>query len=284
MFQRTDLTSRKAPNGAGLRDTVFLREVLEELYARLNRREYVHPDPLEFLYAYEDVRDREIAGLVASGLAYGRVAQVLKSVRWVLDRMPQPARFLAGATRKSLISAIGGFKHRFTTGIDLADMLWNARQAIEKHGSLEACFTSGLQGEDETVVGALGGFACALSGGEGCASYLAPSPEGGSACKRLNLYLRWMARRDDVDPGGWTSVPASKLVVPLDTHMFRIGRELGLTERKQADLKTALEITGAFREISPEDPVKYDFALTRLGIRSDMDTDELFERCIGRRG
>ena len=261
------------------KDVAFLREVMEELYARLNRREYVHPDPLEFLYAYDDIRDREVAGLVASSLAYGRVAQVLKSVGWVLDRMAQPARYLASATRKTLISDFGGFKHRFTTGADLADMLWNARAAIEKHGSLESCFVSGMKDSDDTVIPALGGFACALSGGEGCASYLAPAPAGGSACKRLNLYLRWMARRDDVDPGGWTRVPASKLVAPLDTHMFQIGRELRLTERKQADLKTALEITAAFREICREDPVKYDFSLTRLGIRSDMDTDELFERC-----
>ncbi|MFC1474950.1 TIGR02757 family protein, partial [bacterium] len=96
--------------------------------------------------------------------------------------------------------------------------------------------------------------------------YLTPAPRRGSACKRMNLFLRWMVRRDDVDPGPWTDVPASKLVVPLDTHMHRISSGMGLTSRKQADLKTAIEITDAFRAISPEDPVRYDFALTRLGI------------------
>ena len=88
--------------------------------------------------------------------------------------------------------------------------------------------------------------------------------------KRLNLFLRWMVRRDDVDPGGWDSVSRGRLVVPLDTHLFRIARTLGFTDRKSADLAAALEITDRFREIAPDDPVRYDFALTRLGIRADL--------------
>ncbi len=95
---------------------------------------------------------------------------------------------------------------------------------------------------------------------------LLPSPGKGSACKRLNLFLRWMVRSDDVDPGGWSGVDAGKLIVPLDTHMHRMGLEVGLTRRKQADMQAALEVTRAFRTIAPEDPVRYDFALTRLGI------------------
>ena len=95
-------------------------------------------------------------------------------------------------------------------------------------------------------------------------------PDKGSACKRLNLFLRWMVREDNVDPGGWNQVPASMLIIPLDTHMHRIGHSFQLTSRKQADMRTALEITKAFREMSPQDPVRYDFSLTRLGIRNDM--------------
>ena len=97
-----------------------------------------------------------------------------------------------------------------------------------------------------------------------------PWPSRGSACKRLNLYLRWMIRSDEVDPGGWSGVHPRKLIVPLDTHMHRIGREWGFTRRKAADMKTALEITEAFRSINELDPVKYDFALTRTGIRKDV--------------
>jgi uncharacterized protein (TIGR02757 family) len=279
---RPEGDTRRKEGGVALApasDRVLL-DALDDLYERLNRREYVHPDPLEFLYAYDDVRDREIAGLVASSLAYGRVAQILKSVAAILAKMPRPAEFLASATRRSLKSAFTGFKHRFSTGGDIALMLYGAKGAIEKHGSLGECFTSGLSASDRTIVPALTRFVDELSGGEDlCRSYLLPSPEAGSACKRLNLYLRWMVRRDAVDPGGWTGVPAAKLLVPLDTHMHRFCGQLAMTARKQADLTAAIEITDAFRRIAPEDPVKYDFALTRLGIRSDMDPGPFFERC-----
>ncbi|MCD6487215.1 MAG: TIGR02757 family protein, partial [Syntrophobacterales bacterium] len=100
---------------------------------------------------------------------------------------------------------------------------------------------------------------------------LLPSPAKGSACKRLNLFLRWMVRHDDVDPGGWDDISSSKLIIPLDTHMHRICLALGITKRKQADMKTALEITRSFQVMAPHDPVRYDFALTRLGIRKDTD-------------
>jgi uncharacterized protein (TIGR02757 family) len=102
---------------------------------------------------------------------------------------------------------------------------------------------------------------------------LLPSPGRGSACKRLNLFLRWMVRSDEVDTGVWQGVAASKLIVPLDTHMHRIAGQMGLTQRKQPDMRTALEITDRFRSIAPMDPVRYDFALTRLGIRQALDTN-----------
>ena len=104
---------------------------------------------------------------------------------------------------------------------------------------------------------------------------MGPDPAAGSACKRLHLFLRWMVRSDDVDPGPWTSVPAGKLVIPLDTHLHRLAAKLGATRRRSADRTTALEITEAFRRIRPDDPVRYDFALTRLGIRPDVQAPEL---------
>ncbi len=258
----------------------IIREALDELYCRYNRRTFVHPDPLEFLYDYDDLRDREVVGLVASSLAYGRVAQILKSVSRVLERMPSPSAFLRRATSDSLRSAFSGFKHRFATGEELSAMLFGAKRVIERYGSLHACFTSALRDDHPTVLPAVSVFTTELiSGSGGCVGHLLPRPERGSACKRINLFLRWMVRRDEVDPGGWSGVPASKLIVPLDTHMHRICRALGLTDRKQADMRTAVEITEAFREIAPDDPVRYDFAITRLGIRSDTDLDEFLGRC-----
>ena len=258
-------------------DRELLRRALDELYERYNNRDFVHPDPLEFLYAYDNVRAREIAGLVASSLAYGRVQQILKSVALVLDAMGDPVDFVANATKGQMSSAFAGFRHRFTTGEEIARMLWGARGMIRRCGSLEAGLAEGMRGEAGNVLPALARFAAELSGECRACGSLVASPADGSACKRMNLFLRWMVRRDAVDPGGWDSIPASKLVVPLDTHMFRIAGALGFTMRKSADLKAAVEITEAFREFAPEDPVKYDFALTRLGIRRDDDTGHFFE-------
>lgn len=248
---------------------------LDKLYRKYNRRKYVHPDPLEFLYGYPDIRDREIVGLIAASLAYGRVAQILKSVKKVLDKMrSSPREFLNAASERSLAQNFAGFKHRFTTDVELVSLLTGMQRAISTHGSLNECFLAGMGRQDATVSDALAIFAQELAC---CSSFLAPSPRNGSACKRLNLYLRWMVRKDAVDPGGWHGVSRSKLIVPLDTHMARIGRALGLTGRKSPNWGMTLEITAAFRALAPDDPVKYDFALTRFGIRDDMDMDELWK-------
>jgi uncharacterized protein (TIGR02757 family) len=255
-----------------------LKDRLDSLYTRCNHRRYAQPDPLQFLYDYEDRRDREIVGLVASSLAYGRVSQILASVSLVLARMRSPAVFLHGAGKRELVDTFEDFRHRFTSGADLADLLYGARCAIEDYGSLEACFRAGLADGDETVVPALSRFTREIWRPlqEGC-HYLLPDPARGSACKRAFLFLRWMIRKDAVDPGGWQDIAASRLVVPLDTHMYRISRDLDFTRRRQANLKTALEITARFREIEPDDPVKYDFTLTRFGIRAEMDRAELID-------
>ena len=254
--------------------------VLEGLYGQCNRREYVHPDPLEFLYPDHEPRDRELAGLVASSLAYGRVTQILKSVSLVLERMnPSPFSFLLHATEKTLRSRFSNFKHRFTTGEELVRMLLGAKGAVEQYGSLHECFIAGLEEEDGNVLEALTAFVATLTHKfHHDRNSLLPSPAKGSACKRLNLFLRWMVRQDAVDPGGWSKVPPSKLVVPLDTHMHRIGLLLNLTTRRQADMRTALEVTRSFAFLSPTDPTRYDFVLTRFGIRKDMGLDALMQK------
>ncbi len=255
-------------------------DLLERLYADLNHREYVHPDPLEFLYDYDDPADREVVSLVASSLAYGRVKQILRSVSAVLAKLgPRPACRLAETTPSRLRRSLAGFKHRFNTGEHVAALLIGAKRVIAQFGSLETCFNEGLHHDDTTVLPALGVFAGRIiEAAEGKCGHLLPDPAAGSACKRLNLMLRWLARQDEVDPGGWSCVGPEKLIVPLDTHMHKIAVTLGVTRRKTANIRTALEITTAFRRISPDDPVKYDFALTRLGIRDDMEVSEFLTR------
>lgn len=258
------------------------REKLDALYGAYNHRDFVHPDPLEFLYHYPVLQDREIVALVASSLAYGRVEQILKSVSLVLDRVgPSPFHFLMTSSPESLLSGFSGFKHRFTAGNELAWMLWGARCAIEKYGSLLECFLAGWNDKESTVLPGLAAFVKAFPVKiAGCWSGFLPSPARGSACKRLNLFMRWMVRHDAVDPGGWGQIPPSKLIVPLDVHMHGISLHLGLTNRKTADLRTAVEVTQAFQKIVPEDPVRYDFALTRLGIRKGMPLPPGLRRAI----
>ena len=250
---------------------------LDGIYNRYNRRNFVHPDPLEFLYSYKDIRDREIAGLIASALAYGRVAQILKSVSFVLDTMDEsPYLFLQNFDKKFFLQRFKQFKHRFADGKSLAALLSGTKKVIERFGSLNQCFISGLSPDHENTFFAMTFFVDELTSSGNNPGHLIASPKKGSACKRMHLFLRWMVRKDRVDPGGWKGIDKSKLIVPIDTHMLKIGSMFGFTSRKQADIKTALEITEGFKTFFPKDPVKYDFALTRFGIRDDMNIKSLF--------
>ncbi|MCL4417693.1 MAG: TIGR02757 family protein [Actinobacteria bacterium] len=243
------------------------KDQLEKLYGKYNNKKYIHPDPLEFLYNYEDNADREVVGLVAASLAYGKVTQILKSVALVLEKLsPGPASAIAGTSVLILKKMFAGFKHRFTTGEELAIFLFNIGEILQKYGSINSCFTADFD-ESKEMLPSILSFIKKLRAGE-CEGHnsLVPIPNGKCAYKRMNLYLRWMIRKDEVDPGVWSGISPSKLIIPLDTHMHRISLSYKLTERKQADFNTALEITRAFKKFSPGDPVKYDFALTRLGI------------------
>jgi len=258
-----------------------VKKALEKLYKRYNRREYVHPDPLEFLYEYEGTADKEIVGLVASALAYGKVKQILKSVRRVLDVLgPNPSEYLKNVRPASLRKSLKDFKHRFATGKDVTMLLNGAKKLQKEYGSLNEAFAAGMNGDGSTA-SAVFKFAEKLRGREMADSHIIPRPECGSACKRLHLYIKWMVRKDDVDPGGWQGVDKSKLVIPLDTHMHKLGLALGWTKRNQGDIRTAVEITEAMKEFTPNDPAKYDFALTRLGIRDDTDMDAFVRECAG---
>ncbi len=256
-------------------DREKLRECLERIYAEYNRRELIHPDPLEFLWRYGNTADREIAGLVASGLAYGRVGQILKSTEKVLGLLgPSPSETLAGLSEKELLRALGDFRHRFTTAPEMAALLSSA-SSIQREWGLMGNMLGALMAEG-SYDAALDGFARGILNGAGldrCS--LLPRPSRGSACKRLHLFMRWMVRSDDVDPGGWEDIPPSVLMVPVDVHMYRLSIGLGFTERKTATRLTAMDVTGGFRLINPDDPVKYDFSLTRMGIQG-RESDELF--------
>jgi len=241
----------------------------KKTYSDFNKPEFIHPDPLEFVWRYESGADREIVGLIAACLAYGNVTQILKSVEKVLSPMgSSPSAWLGKTGQEAIKKTFTTFKHRFTTGAEMAVFLLNIKRALEKHGSLENLFLEGYDKSEITVENAIYKFVNNFNA-LGCAPSLTPRPEHKSSFKRVNLYLRWMVRKDAVDPGVWTGVSAAKLIIPLDTHMRQVSMGMGITKRKDTSMKTAAEITAYFRKIEPEDPVKYDFSLTRAGIRKN---------------
>jgi uncharacterized protein (TIGR02757 family) len=241
----------------------------------------------------------EIAAFLASALAYGRVEQIEKSLDNLLGRLgDSPYEFVIGFDKKKR-RALKDFKHRFTTGDDISDLLMLFRKIISRHGSLERYFARGYNPGDKNIIPALSEFCNSLLNIHAVAhkgqtsrglKYLLVSPAGGSACKRLNLFLRWMVRDDDFDTGLWKSIDKAKLIVPVDVHMSRLCKILGLYDRKTVSLPAAIEITESFAEIEPADPVKYDFALSRIGIlencngrlRKGCELCELFGFCSRR--
>jgi uncharacterized protein (TIGR02757 family) len=272
-----------------------LKAVLEKLYDKYNRRELIKPDPLQFVYEYSKPADMEIAGLLAACLAYGRVEQIESSIRNLLGRMGRsPFDFVENFTHKDR-PQLQDFKHRFNTGDDISDLLVLLQRALAECGSIEKFFLRPCAEADENIVPALSRFCDSLLDmhagprSKGLVFLLA-GPNHGGAAKRLNLFLRWMVRGDDVDAGLWRSVDKSKLIVPVDVHIARLCRILGFHNHNNVSLKTAVEITRNFAVVEPTDPVKYDFALSRIGIlenctgrrRDDCNVCELLPWCLKR--
>jgi len=259
------------------RDLLRLR--LEELYRQDDHR-FVTPDPLEFVRAQETDADREVVGVLASGLAFGTVVQIKRSIAAVLEVLgPRPAEAVATLDPREAAARLRGFRHRWVNGRDVACLMYLTRQMRASHGTVEAFFAEGLSPGDEDVGRALASFsarALALSHGglyrgrglpsDAGVRYFLPSPAAGSACKRLNLFLRWMSRRDGVDLGVWRRPDPSQLVLPLDAHTYAIARRIRLTRYRSPGWAMALDVTRRLRQLDPADPVKYDFAFHRMGL------------------
>lgn len=254
----------------------------EEAYARYNRREFVSPDPLETIYPFPRTEDREVAAFLVSSIAYGRVAMILRSAGRLLELLgPSPAEYLRTVSPFALSRETEPFRHRFTSGAEIAALMSGIGRILREYGSIEELLAVSF-GRTRDVLEGISNFVETVRSKSSLGSrFLLPSPSDGSACKRFFLFLKWMVRRDDVDPGGWTVLKPRDLLIPMDVHMFRICSTLGLTRRKQPDLKTAVEVTALFREILPEDPAKFDFVLTRFGIRKELSESSFLEQCRG---
>ncbi len=245
------------------------RAALEVLYLHFNRAEFRASDPVEFVWSFPERADREVAAWAAAALAYGRVASIRAALADLNRRWEnQPAAFVFQASVPEQRAALRGFTHRWTRDTHLLGLLgaWRA-------GGPE--IPQQLRGRPDARA-ALGALLPALrSAAPEDPGHLLPDPRAGSACKRLAMWLRWMVRSDAIDPGLWSAeLSPAQLWVPLDTHMFRISGLLGLTRRRQPDGEAARRITAAYARICPEDPVRYDFALTRLGMGTQGDDEK----------
>lgn len=251
---------------------------LEALYRSFDAVESA-TDPIQIVRRYPDAEDREIAGFCAAGLAFGRVSSVLRSIEALMAVMgPRPASFVRRfdpARHGVPLLSVG---HRWIRGRDLVALLIVLRGMLARSGSIESFFLAGDDPASADVGAALDSFSARALAIDHAAAYggrmpvragvrhFFPRPSAGSACKRLNLFLRWMVRADRVDLGVWRRVSPSRLIVPLDTHVIRLGRCLGLTRYASPGWKMAADITAALRRLDPEDPVRYDFALCHVGM------------------
>jgi uncharacterized protein (TIGR02757 family) len=251
---------------------------LDRLYDAYNREDSA-ADPVQIVRRYADPRDQEVIGFCAAALAFGRVQSVLNTVNTLAGALgPSPAAWLRRFDPAAPHPELRAMVHRWIRGADIVALLWILRQMIEASGSIEGFFVEGLAPDAVDVADALDSFsqralALDLRAAYGRrlptragVCYFFPRPSAGSGCKRLNLYLRWMVRRDQIDLGAWTSVPAAKLIVPLDTHVIRLGRCLGLTRYTSPGWRMAADITESLRTLDPVDPARFDFSLCHVGM------------------
>jgi uncharacterized protein (TIGR02757 family) len=236
-------------------------------------------DPVHIVRRFTSPEDREIVGFCAAGLAFGRVASVLQSIESLLAVMGRhPARFVRDFDPGRERDRLAPLVHRWIRGRDLMALLLILQRMLRESGSIEAFFLEGDDPSQPHVGTALDSFstrALATDLREAYGrrvpkqrgvTYFFPRPSVGSACKRLNLFLRWMVRRDEIDLGVWTRLSAARLIVPLDTHVIRLGRCLQLTRYTSPGWKMASEITASLRNVDALDPVRYDFALCHVGM------------------
>jgi len=275
-----------------------IRRALDAVRAGCDLEARRGADPVGFVHGYRDPADRELVGLAAACIAFGNVRTIRAKLEDLLARIgPSPHR--AADDARALRRRLDGWKHRVFLGEDVARLLAGARALQREHGSLGAVFRAELARADadantgadafDAFRTALGAFTAAIRKAGGLArggprrgpAHLLPDASGTSGNKRLHLFLRWMVRpADGIDLGQW-EVPASRLLIPVDVHIHKLSRNLGLTRRADLSWRTTVEITRALAAFDPQDPVKYDFSLCHMGMLQRCPSRADAARCEG---
>ncbi|MCX7833069.1 MAG: TIGR02757 family protein [Ignavibacteria bacterium] len=248
-----------------------IKKLLDFLYDKYNK---VHSDddPIWLLHSLKSQEDVEILGFIVSCYCYGRVEQIISLINRFKKSISRDVfNFVVNFDKKKDFKYCLGFNYRFNSEHDFIELISVLQKAIKSFGNLKSLFLKGYNSNEKTILQALNKFSKVLnsfSNRNNSFRYLIPIPENNSTCKRLNLFLRWMVREDNVDLGIWKNeIPKSKLIIPVDTHVYRQSINLKLISRKSCDIKFALELTERLKEFDPEDPVKYDFSLCHLDIK-----------------
>ncbi len=252
--------------------TKDLQDYLETLYARFHCLDHVEQDPLRFPRGYTDLADREVVAFLAASLAFGHVRALMARCADLLSRLgPRPSKTLADLTEARARDLAAGFRHRFVGPDETASLLFALGRLLREDGGLERAFMAGFRTHGH-VCGGLASLRDALEPRPGDLlpgpGFLFPAPAPTHASKRAHLFLRWVVRADGIDLGLWRSVSPAHLLMPLDVHVFRVAGFLGLVRRRSSGprLRDAVALTEALRRLDPHDPVRYDFALSHLGI------------------
>ncbi len=250
-------------------DTQLNQELLDELYYRFNNADFIADDPISIPHSFTAREDIEVAGFLAATIAWGNRKAIVKSARRMMEFLDNaPYDFVINHSEAELLT-LQKYVHRTFNGGDFIDFIRALRAICQSHKSIGEYF----QGEYRkcgSIPEVISKFRCEFFLSEHsprCEKHLS-SIDKGSACKRLNMYLRWMVRQDDkgVDFGLWSDIPSSALYLPLDLHSGNVARHLGLLTRRQNDWKAVAEVTENLRSFDVNDPVKYDFALFGAGI------------------
>lgn len=254
-----------------------LKNILEKAHEDFILNNEISADALEPALKFQNPIDKEFVSFICSILAYGRIVQVKKSIHAIVDPMGEnPVAWLIKQNEESLKVLVKNWKHRFNTSHDILIMLLVLQKIYSDHGSIEKFLNPSQHTDVATLLIAIReGFYGLIPKNKKpkkSFDFFIPDPKLGSASKRMNLYLKWMIRDTEPDFGLWKTISKSKLIVPLDTHVFKQAKSLQITKRSTADLQTAIEITEFLRKLDAEDPTRYDFALCHLSINNTLLT------------
>ncbi len=255
------------PSGSRKKSTEDLRDFLDTKAMQFNSTDFIEHDPIAIPHQFSKKEDIEIAGFLVATIAWGNRKSILTNGNKLMKLMGNDPHHFVMNYSKNELKTLSSFVHRTFNGDDLTFFIQALRHIYRKHNGLEHAFSSGMKGEDTSYsISNFKKIFFEIQHPARTTKHIS-DPISGSSAKRLNMYLRWMCRKDNkgVDFGIWNSISMSKLSIPLDVHTGNISRKLGLLYRTQNDWKAVDELNNSLRRFDPLDPVKYDFALFGLG-------------------